>query len=262
MHLRHVRAPQHERIGLLEIVIAAHRLVHAEGADECVGSRGHAVSRVGIEIVGAESGAHQLGGGVAFPDRGLPGHEHAKRGRSFRLQDALGLLRHHVERLVPGHRGEHAILGVMAVEHAQQRLRQTVGAVHDLGKEVALHAVQASVDLGQHVAVGGDHTVLLHANHHAAAGPAKATGGLRPLDLQRFDPARHRLRGRGQNDAGSQGGHGAGMRLQHIAAIHAVSPSGSLCSKTRVAESTPSTSAIRLRVSPSAPWSVRTRAPR
>ena len=34
VHLRHVRAPQHEGVGGLEIVVAAHRLVHAEAAHE------------------------------------------------------------------------------------------------------------------------------------------------------------------------------------------------------------------------------------
>ena len=51
MHLGHVRAPEHERIRLLHIVVTSHRLVHAEGAYETDGCRGHAVARVGIEIV-------------------------------------------------------------------------------------------------------------------------------------------------------------------------------------------------------------------
>ena len=34
VHLGHVRAPQHERVGGLDVVVAAHRLVDAEGAHE------------------------------------------------------------------------------------------------------------------------------------------------------------------------------------------------------------------------------------
>ena len=89
MHLGHVRAPQHEGIGALEILVAAHRLVHAEGAHEGVGRRRHAVAGVGIEIVGAEPGAHQLGRGVAFKYRPLAGAEHADCGRPLFLQYPL-----------------------------------------------------------------------------------------------------------------------------------------------------------------------------
>jgi hypothetical protein len=76
VHLGHVRAPQHEGVGVLDVVVAAHRLVDAEGAHEAGNRRGHAVAGVGVEVVGAEAGLHQLGGGVAFPDRPLAGAEH------------------------------------------------------------------------------------------------------------------------------------------------------------------------------------------
>ena len=66
MHLRHVRAPQHEGVRRLEIVIAAHRLVHAEGAHECERGGRHAVAGIRIEVVGAKAGPHQFGGGIAF----------------------------------------------------------------------------------------------------------------------------------------------------------------------------------------------------
>ena len=60
VHLGHVRAPQHEGVGVLEVIVAAHRLVHAEGADErdCGGC--HAMAGVRVEVVGSEAGAHQL----------------------------------------------------------------------------------------------------------------------------------------------------------------------------------------------------------
>ena len=92
VHLRHVRAPQHEGIGMLDVVVAAHRLVDAEGAHE--GDRGarHAVARVGIDVVGAKAGLHQLDRGVALPDGRLAGHEHADRGRALLLQRRLPLL--------------------------------------------------------------------------------------------------------------------------------------------------------------------------
>ncbi len=77
------------------------------------------------------------------------------------LERRLELLRHDVEGLVPGHRRELAVLGVGAVAHPQQRRGQPVGAVHDLGEEVALDAVEAAIDLGLDVAVGGDDPAVL-----------------------------------------------------------------------------------------------------
>ena len=115
VHLRHVRAPQHECVGDLEVVVAAHRLVHAERPHEAHDSRRHAVARVGIEIVGAEAGLEQLVGGIAFPDRPLARAEHADAGRASLFQRILELLGHDVEGFVPRHRREFAVLVISAV---------------------------------------------------------------------------------------------------------------------------------------------------
>ena len=112
--------------------------------------------------------------GVALPDRPLARAEHADRGRPLLLQHALELLGHDVEGRVPGDGLELAVLGVLAVLHAQQRRRQPVLAVHDLREEVALDAVEAPVDLGLRVAVRRDDAVVLHRHRHAAAGAAEA----------------------------------------------------------------------------------------
>ena len=229
VHLRHVRAPEHERVGRLEIVVAAHRLVDAEGPDEGGRGRGHAVARVGVEIVGAEARAHQLGRGVALPDRPLAGAEHADRRRPLLAQHTLGLRGHHVERLLPGDRRELAVLGVLAAPHAQQRRGQAVGAVHDLGQEVALDAVEAAVDLGLGVAMGRHDLACLDADHDAAAGAAEAAGRLGPLDLEVLDPARHRLGGGGKRDVGGERCERCRLGLDGVAPgqLHTGSPRAS-----------------------------------
>ena len=61
----------------------------------------HAVAGVGVEIVGAEAGPHQLGRGIALEDRPLARAEHADGGRPFSFSTRFALLGHHVERLVP-----------------------------------------------------------------------------------------------------------------------------------------------------------------
>jgi hypothetical protein len=199
MHLRHVRAPQHEGVGGLDIVVAAHRLVGAERAHETHGGRGHAMARVGVEIVGAEAAFHQLECGVAFPDRPLARAEHADRGRPLVLQHTLELLGHDVERGVPGDARELAVLRVLAVLHPQQGRGQAIVPVHDLGQEVALDAVEALVHFGLRVAVGRDDAVVFHGHRDAAARAAKAARRLRPLHVRkRLADLRHRR----QRDAG------------------------------------------------------------
>src|SRR3546814_255881 len=193
MHLRHVRAPQHEGVGRLEIVVAAHRLVDAESADEGDRGRGHAMAGIGVEVVGTQAGAHELGCRIALPDGPLAGAEHADGGRPLGGQRPLAFLRHDVEGFVPAHLLELALLVIDAVALAQQRPGQAVLPVHDLGEEVALHAVEAAVHLGLHVTVRGHHLAVPDAHHDAAAGAAEAAGRLGPGDLQRADAAAQRL---------------------------------------------------------------------
>ena len=51
MHLRHVGAPQDECIGMLEIVVAAHGLVHSKGAHETPNRGSHAMTGIGVDVV-------------------------------------------------------------------------------------------------------------------------------------------------------------------------------------------------------------------
>ena len=101
MHFCHVRAPKHKGVRGFNVVIAAHGLIHAEGAHEAGHRRGHAVARIRIDVVGAKTGLEQLGCGIAFPDRPLARAEHAHAGRPLFLQRLLELLGHHIERGIP-----------------------------------------------------------------------------------------------------------------------------------------------------------------
>ena len=73
-------------------------------------------------------------------------------------------------------------LSKRAVPHAHQRLGQPVRAVHDLGEEIALDAVEAAIDLRLHVAMRGDDAPVLDADHDAAAGAAEAARRLGPFE--------------------------------------------------------------------------------
>ncbi len=180
VHLGHVRAPQREDVGVLGIVVTTHRLVDAEGAHEAGNGRGHAVAGIGIEVVGAEAGLHQLGGGVAFPHRPLARAEHGDIARAAFLERRLALLFHDVEGLRPGNWLEVAVLVVLAVLHAQHRRLQPILAVHDLGEEIALDAVEAAIDRRVRIALGGDDTAILDADQHATARTTVAADALVP----------------------------------------------------------------------------------
>ena len=230
MHLGHVRAPQHEGVGILDVVIATHRLVNTEGTHETGNGRSHAVAGVGVEVVGAETGLPQLGGGIAFPDRPLTGTEHADRRSHFIdrlagvglhvfLERCLPLFFHDVEGLLPRDRLEIAGLVVLAVLHAQQRLGQAVFAVLDLGQEITLDAVQATVDRCIRITLGGDDTAVLDTHQHRTTGAAETASGLVPADVGRRAGA-GALGAGSQRNPGGRCGSGNSLGLQKFTAIH------------------------------------------
>ncbi len=183
VHLRHVGAPEHEGVGGFDVVVAAHGFINTEGAHEATHRGRHAVTGVGVDVVGAETGFHQFDRSVAFPHRPLAGAEHADAFRTFIFQRGFVFFFHDIEGLFPAHRGELAFFIKLAVFHAQQGLGESIRAVHDFGQEVALHAVQAAVDLAGDVAVGGHHFAILGGHVYAAAGTAEAAWGLVPVKV-------------------------------------------------------------------------------
>ena len=183
MHLGHVRAPQHESVGSLEVVVTSHRLVDAERTHEAGRGGRHAVARIGIDIVRTKAGFEQFDGRVAFPHRPLTGAEHADSGGTLLLQGRLEFFRHDIERFVPGDRRELTRLVVFAVLLAQQWLRQSILAIHDLGKKIALDAIEASIDLGLDVAMRRNDTTVLGRNHHAASRAAEPARRLVPSEF-------------------------------------------------------------------------------
>ena len=202
MHLGHVRTPQHEHVGVLDVVVAAHRLVDAECAHEARDGRGHAMARIGIDVVAAEPGLVKFCGGIAFPHRPLAGSEHPDRTGPVVLEGRLPLFFHDVEGLFPRDRGELAVLVVLAVLHAQHGLGETIRPVHDLGQEVALDAVQSPIDRRIRIALGCDHPTVLHPDEHRAAHAAKSACSLVPTHTGRGISRLLRLRHHRNADAG------------------------------------------------------------
>ncbi|MOA16463.1 hypothetical protein D3C78_1366780 [compost metagenome] len=110
---------------------------------------------------------------------------------------------------------------VLTVFHAQQRLGQAVVAVHDLRQEVALDAIQAAVDLGFDVTMGGHHLVVAGGDHHAATGATETAGRLVPVqgDHVRFSD---QVTGGGvDRQAGRRGSNGGSLGFGEFTAGHA-----------------------------------------
>ena len=180
VHLGHVGAPGHHRVGQLDVVVAAGRLVDAEGLHEGHHRRGHAVARVGVEVVGAPAGLDQLRRRVALHDGVLARAHHRDPGRPERLVGARPLGLHDVEGLLPGDLLEVPLLVELAPLLPQQRPREPVGAVEDLGAGVALGAEQAAVDRAGRVALHRHHAAGLGGDLDAAAGAAEPADALVP----------------------------------------------------------------------------------
>src|SRR5690606_2717463 len=117
-------------------------------------------------------------------------------------------------------------LGVDAVGLAQQRLGQAVVAVQHLGQEVALDAVDAAVDLGMHVAMGGHHPPILDRDVDPAPGAAVPAGRLAPLELDLVALGDQVAAAPGQRQAGGGRGGGDGGGADEIATCraHALAP--------------------------------------
>lgn len=146
------------------------------------------VARIGVDIIGTETRLHQLGGGIAFPERPLTGTEHTNIGRIL-LQCILPLLCHHIKSLIPADRGKLTLLVILvilvifAVLLTQQRLGQTILAVHDLGEEVPLDTVQPLVDRCIGVTLSGYHMPLFGTYQYATTGTTESTGRLAPSNI-------------------------------------------------------------------------------
>jgi hypothetical protein len=180
VHLGHVRAPQYEGVGVLDVVVATHRFVDPEGAHEAGYRRSHAVPCIGIEVVAQQAGLHQFGRGIAFPDRPLAGTEHGDIARPAFPERGLALVGHDLEGLIPSNRRELTALVELAVLHAQHGRGETILAVLDFRQEVTLDAVQPLVHRGVGVTLRSHDTAVPGSHQHAAARAAVAADALVP----------------------------------------------------------------------------------
>ena len=232
VHLGHVVAPEHEHVGVVDVLVAAHRLVQAEGRHEAGDGARHAEAGVGLDVVGPDAGLHELGGDVAVRDGPLPGAVD-RHGVLAVALDRLGHLRgHQVEGLLHRHRDERAVL-------PDQRPGEAVLAVEGHHGVIALDAAEALVHGARRVALDGDGAPPGHADQEAAADAAEPARRLLPREAVgrrwacfggREDDAREE----GLSGARRRGGHGA---LEQLTTSHGATPRRSPAARS----STPAT---------------------
>jgi len=96
-----ITADQNDKIGRLDVVVAAGNDILAEGADVAGDARRHAQPRVGVDIGAADEALHQLVGDVIVLGQQLARDVERDRigaGRGDRLTKGLG---DEIERLIP-----------------------------------------------------------------------------------------------------------------------------------------------------------------
>ena len=143
MRLGHVGAPGDKHVGLVDVSVAAGRLVGLEHVHEAHHGAGHAQARVGIDVVGEQPRLPEFGGAVAFHD-GLLAAAPERQPALVGLPRVAQLSRHQVEGFLPGGLAQ-AVGGALGGRIVtDERLGQTILAVEGAGQVVALHAVEAA----------------------------------------------------------------------------------------------------------------------
>ena len=190
VHLGHVVPPEDEHVGVVEVLVAAHRLVESETRQEAADGAGHAQPGIGLEVVAADAGLHALRGGVAIGDGPLAGAVHRHGVLAVGL-DRLGHLRgHQVESVLHRHRDELAVL-------PNQGLGEPILAVESHHRVVALDAAETLVDRARGVALDRHRAAPVDAHKEPAPDATEAARRLLPLDRRRA----RRVGRRGEQDA-------------------------------------------------------------
>ena len=92
-------------------------------------------------------------------------------------------------------------------------------AVHDLGEEIAFHAVEPAIYLGFDVAVGRNYAIVLGRHHHAAAGAAEPARRLVPLQFAGSAFGDEICRNGRRRHSARKCRHRGGLQLQNLAAV-------------------------------------------
>ena len=170
---RRVGADQHQKIGLIEILIAAGHGVSAEGAAVARDRRRHAQPRIGVDVAAADKALHQLVGDVVILGQQLPGEIERHRAGAVALDDVRKAMRDMVECVAPGH----PLHGALAA--ADHRIEQPAFDAQRLAERRAFRAQPSEIGGMFGIARDRSAAAVVRCRQHAAADAAIGTGGAR-----------------------------------------------------------------------------------
>ena len=157
-----VGADQHQEVGLVEILIGARHRVGTEGAAMTGNRRGHAETRVGVDIGGADEPLHQLVGDVVVLGQQLARDIEGGRVRTMPGDGVGEACGNQVQRRIPACR--------LAADH---RCKQTIVEPERLAQRTAFGTQPAGI--GGMALVAADLATFI--GNDAAADAAIGAGG-------------------------------------------------------------------------------------
>ena len=131
MCLCHVGAPGHEHVGMVDVIVAACRLVGLEHVHEGDHRACHAQACVRVDVVGTQACFPELGGQIAFGNGLLAGTPECEAG-FVRFPGFAQFRRHKVQRLFPGRFAQAVGRAFRGGVVADERFGQTVFPVENL----------------------------------------------------------------------------------------------------------------------------------
>jgi hypothetical protein len=166
-----VRADQDEKVGLVEILVAAGHGIGAEGALVAGNGGGHAQARIGVHVRRADEAFHQLVGDVIVLGEKLTREIEGDRIGPVPREDAFESGRDPIERKRPVGSGE------SSVRLPQHGIEQTLAEPERLAERRALGADAA--EIGGMIGIAGDRgaAVSVRPGQQAAAHAAIGAGG-------------------------------------------------------------------------------------
>ena len=162
---RGIGTGQHHQVGQIDVFVAARHGIAAERPLVAGDGRGHAQTRVGVDVGAADVALHELVGDVVILGEQLPRNIEGDRVRAVAFDHAAKALGNGVQRAVPVH---------LAAVHA--RPQQSPLGAQGLGERGALGAQSAAVRGMIRIAAHAVATAGRRLRQHAAAHATVGTG--------------------------------------------------------------------------------------
>jgi hypothetical protein len=201
--LGEVVIPEHEDVGVLDVLVAADCAVQAEAALQAGQGAGPGKADTGLDVVGSQRALEQLPRHVGIGKGPLRRSVEGNAVLAVLLAGLAKPARHHVQRLAQGYLDQAPI----TPDHGPC---DSITSVERLHRVIALDTGRSPAHRRVGIALHGDRPSILHPDEQPATDAAEATWGLLPDWRNAVGAGASPLHGK--HDAGDHGGCGAGRR--------------------------------------------------